>query len=85
MGAALRETVEERFLISSYVHNLESTYTRLLAIPAEDLGWRTSYWSGELGMYIRWLVSTMVGRIGKIASRATGGDASQPHAAVSGA
>lgn len=73
MGRALRATVEDRFLISNYVQNLESAYTRLLGIPAKQLGWRGSYWNGEFAMYGRWLATTIGGRLSRLTRRATGG------------
>lgn len=61
MGGALQRDVEERFLITRSMQNLQSAYDRLLAIPPSQLGWSASRWNGEFGMYAR-LLTSFVGR-----------------------
>jgi glycosyltransferase involved in cell wall biosynthesis len=56
LGSALKEEVMRRFVVSKYVSDFEATYTRLLALPTERLGWRGSRWRGQRRMYARWLL-----------------------------
>jgi L-malate glycosyltransferase len=53
LGAAARETVERRFLVSRYVAEFEALYAELLARPERDLGW-VGDWTGP-GVYGRWI------------------------------
>jgi glycosyltransferase involved in cell wall biosynthesis len=60
-GTALRRTVEQRFLVSRYVSEFESTYEELLRIPRSGLGWtgpRT-----PLGHYARFAWDVLRGRL----------------------
>jgi glycosyltransferase involved in cell wall biosynthesis len=66
MGAALQRRVQERFLVSSYVRNLESAYEQLLAIPKTALGWRGSAWKGQFGMYRRWTAQVLGRRLARL-------------------
>jgi glycosyltransferase involved in cell wall biosynthesis len=59
---ALRRTVEERFLVSTYVRSFEETYAELLARPRESLGW-SAPWTPP-GMYLRWLRGVVGRRLG---------------------
>lgn len=69
-AAALRAVVEERFLVDRYVQEFETTYTDLLKIPAGQLGWLGSLWSGEVSMYAKWLSSVVVRRTARLFHRA---------------
>lgn len=60
-GAALRATVEDRFLVSSYVRALEETYAELLRRDPSTLGW-TGPWTSP-AIYPRWLAGLVRRRI----------------------
>ena len=62
LGAAARETVERRFLVSRYVAEFEATYDELLRVPARELGWRGA-WSPP-GIYARWIGGVLRRRLG---------------------
>jgi glycosyltransferase involved in cell wall biosynthesis len=75
LGRALQQTVQDRFLITRYVANFESTYDRLLAIPKEDLGWRRGGWRGQFKMYGRWAAGVVTRRM----TRSITGSSSDSH------
>jgi glycosyltransferase involved in cell wall biosynthesis len=68
LGAALKEEVMTRFVVSKYVTDFEATYTRLMELPKEQLGWRRSRWSGQRRMYARWVIDAARRRAGRVLS-----------------
>ncbi len=71
MGGALKRVVDERFLISSYVRNLEAAYAGLLTIPSAELGWGASRWRGDFGMYGGWALDTLRRQVARAAGQAS--------------
>jgi len=69
LGAALKEEVMQRFVVSKYVADFEATYARLIDLPKEELGWGRGRWNGQRRMYARWLL----GAAGRRARRLLGG------------
>jgi glycosyltransferase involved in cell wall biosynthesis len=53
LGAAVRATVERRFLISRYVEQFEATYAELMTRPRPQLGWLGPWTSPAI--YGRWV------------------------------
>jgi hypothetical protein len=62
-GEALHRVVQDRFLVTSYVRNLESAYDDLLAMPRSALGWRHALWKGQVTMYGRWIAEVAARRL----------------------
>jgi hypothetical protein len=62
-GAALRETVERRFLVSGYVRAFEDTYAELLARDPAQLGWGGPW--GPRRIVPRWLAGALRGRLSR--------------------
>jgi len=65
-GEALHQVVQDRFLVTSYVRNLESAYDDLLAMPGSALGWRHALWKGQLTMYGKWIAEVAARRLARI-------------------
>lgn len=67
LGTALREVVNEKFVIARYVAGFEDAYEKLMAIPPQQLGWGRDVGAGTLAMYAKWAGATIGRRVQRLA------------------